>query len=398
MKRVYLTTLLSALLVIIIAFVFNMFFTEDEVEKNIKVGFVYVGDDSTSYTGNFIKAQFAIENKYGDNVETLAKYNVAEGNEESAIVDLIENGCELIFTTSYGYGVKTKELAQKYPDVQFCQATCSNANEEPKLDNYHTFMGEIYQGRYVAGVIAGMKLKELIDSGKLTSEQAKLGYVGAYPYAEVISGYTAFFFGVQSVVSEVTMTVKYTNTWSSYALEKKCAEELIQEGCVIISQHSDTAGPAVACEETESDHIVYHVGYNQSMADIAPTTYLTGSTINWKPYIMAAVEAVLKDKKIESVVEGNQNGNDIGAGFEEGWIQMLELNELSAAANTQEKADDIIEQLIKGEIQVFKGDFIGVNVNDESDTLDLNEGYIENETSSAPTFDYVLKDVITIMK
>ena len=162
----------------------------------------------------------------------------------------MDAGCDLIFTTSYNYGTVTKEFAEKYPGIEFCMATCANANEEPVLKNYHTFMGKIYQGRYTAGVAAGMKMKELIKEGVITEQQAKIGYVAAYPYAEVISGYTAFLLGVRSVVPDAVMTVRYTNKWNDYRTEKKYAKGLIDEGCVIISQHSDTAGPATACEET----------------------------------------------------------------------------------------------------------------------------------------------------
>ena len=235
-----------------------------------------------------------------------------------------------------------KKLAEKYPDIEFCMATCSNANEEPRLENYHTFMGAIYQGRYTAGVAAGMKLQELIDNGTITKEQAKIGYVAAYPYAEVISGYTAFLLGVRSIVPDVVMSVRYTNNWNDYLTEKKYAKEFIDEGCVIISQHSDTTGPATACEATDSDTPVYIVSYNESMANVAPTTYLTGCKINWEPYVTGVVESVLKDKKIEENVKGNVVGNDMGAGFEEGWVEMLELNELVAAKGTKAKMQEVI--------------------------------------------------------
>lgn len=258
-------------------------------------------------------------------------------------------------------------------------------------------MGHIYEGRYVSGVVAGMKLKELIDSNVITEEQAKIGYIGAYPFAEVISGYTAFFLGVKSVVPEAVMSVKYTYSWGSYQLEKDYAEELIEDGCVVISQHSDTSGPAVACEETERDKTVCYVSYNESMQDVAPTTYLVGSSINWTPYMLGAVGAVLNDEKIENSIKGTVNGNDIGAGFKEGWVQILKLNELSVAKGTQEKVDKLISDFKRGKITVFKGDYIGVNPEDPSDTIDLNEGYMENYNSSAPTFGYILKDVITIL-
>lgn len=389
-------TLLSALTVLLIAIILHSFVSEKQIDKTIKVGFVYVGDSSDSYTNNFLHAQKEIENTYGKEVEIIPKYNVPEGDEEGVLNELVNAECDLIFTTSYGYGEKTKEFAEKYPDVEFCQATCSNANEEPVLENYHTYMGAIYQGRYVSGVAAGMKLKELIDEDVITPSQAKIGYVGAYPFAEVISGYTAFFLGVRSVVPEAVMTVKYTNSWGSYQLEKEYAKELIEEGCVIISQHSDTAGPAVACEETDRSQAVYYVSYNDSMQDVAPTTYLTGSKINWTPYIVGAVKAVLLDEDIEEYVEGTVNGNDIGAGFEKDWVKMLPVNELSAAEGTQKQIDVMIQEFKEGKITVFQGDYIGVNPDDPTDTIDLKNAYYENASESAPTFSYVLKDVITI--
>lgn len=396
MKQTYKVTLLTAAMVIAAALSIRFFLWDQEGDRVMKVGFVYVGDASTAYTNNFVKAQESIENQYAGQIETVAQYNVSEGNVEEALEELVRAGCELIFTTSFGYGEKTKEFAGNHPEIQFCQATCSNANEEPVLKNYHTFMGNIYQGRYISGVVAGMKLAELIENGEITGEDAKIGYVGAYPYAEVISGYTAFFLGVRSVVPEAVMVVRYTDTWGNYLLEKECAKELIDEGCVIISQHSDTAGPAVACEETDRSQVVYYISYNESMSDIASTTYLTGSKINWEPYITEAVQAVLEGKDIEKCVKGNVNGNDVGAGFENGWVRMLEINEFTAADGTQERVESLIDDFKKGRIQVFQGDYTGVNPADPADTIDLREGYRENEKSSAPTFHYILKDVIMI--
>ena len=396
MKRIYGITIITACAMIFaVVGLYNMFWKKD-ADRTIKVGFVYVGDASTAYTGNFMEAQEAVDNAFGDQVHTIAKYNVAEGAERQSIEELVEEGCDIIFATSYGYETVTKELAEKYPDVQFCMATGDNANTDPVLDNYHTFMGAIYEGRYVSGVVAGMKLQELIENGTITREQARIGYIGAYPYAEVISGYTAFLLGARSVVPEVTMEVCYTNTWSNYLKEKKCAQSLIEDGCVIISQHSDTSGPAVACEQTDADIPVYLVSYNQSMAELAPTTYLIGAKINWKPYMRQAVQAVLDQKKIEDVVVGNVNEQDIGAGFDENWVQMLELNEVVVAKGTRERIASTIEQLKSGQIEVFRGEYVGVNPQDVSDAYDLTEGYPENKESSAPTFYYILQDVIDI--
>lgn len=392
----YKITVWTVVVIVAFAICAKYWWFGEEINKVIKVGFVYVGDLSDSYTNNFIKAQNAIEKEYGAKVLIYPKYNVSENGVEKALDELVLQDCDLIFTTSYGYSEATKKYAEKYPKIEFCQATGSNANEEPKLENYHTFMGAIYQGRYISGVVAGMKLKDLIFKGTITSEQAKIGYIGAYPFTEVISGYTAFFLGVRSVVPEATMTVKYTNSWGSYQLEKEYAEQLIEDGCVIISQHSDTMGPAIACEQTERSKVVYYVSYNESMRDIAPTTYLTGSKINWTPYFTEAVRAVIYGKKIESFVKGRVNGNDVCAGFDREWVQMLEINERSAAEGTKERVNELIEQFKRNEITVFKGDYVGVNPSDPSDTIDLKTGYYENEKSSSPTFGYILKDVITI--
>ncbi len=392
----YITTLVCSILAIIVVFLFHIIATGENMDKTIKVGYVYVGDLCDAYTSNFAKAQYEIENIYEEKIISIVKYNVPEDDIESNLIDLINEGCEIIFTTSYGYGEKTKEIAKQHPEVQFCQATCSNANTEPIISNYHTFMGHIYEGKYISGVVAGMKLDALIKDSKIQPEQVKIGYIGAFPYAEVISGYTAFFLGVRSVVPEATMTVKYTNSWNNYHIEKTIAEELIEDGCVIISQHSDTSGPAAACEGTERSKVVYYVSYNESMRDIAPTTYLTGSKINWAPYMTKAVGAVLSEKKIEDCIAGNINGNDIGSGFENDWVQMLEINEFIVTEGTLEKVNSLINDFKNKKIDVFKGDYTGVNPFDPNDTINLKDGYKENEKSSAPSFNYVLNDVITI--
>lgn len=392
----YAVTVVCSIIAIAASFFVRKIISDEDVNRTIKVGYVYVGDLCDAYTGNFAKAQREIEKIYDEKAISFAKYNVPEEAVEPVLIDLINEGCDIIFTTSYGYGEKTKEIAAQYPEVQFCQATCDNANTEPVISNYHTFMGSIYEGRYICGVVAGMKLDALIKEGKITAEQAKIGYIGAFPCAEVISGYTSFFLGIRSVVPEATMTVKYTNSWSNYHLEKTFAEELIEENCIIISQHSDTSGPAAACEETDVSKSVYYVSYNESMRDIAPTTYLTGSKINWTPYMTKAVEAVLAEKKIESWISGNINGNDIGSGFENDWVEMLEINEFVVSDETQERVDCLIEDFKNNRIQVFKGDYTGTDPYDSDDTIDLSEGYNENKKSSAPSFHYVLDDVITI--
>ena len=397
MKRLYISVLLGALLVIAASIGINRIVNADKKDL-VKVGIIFVGDVGTAYTANFVQGMNAIEHTYGDKVEIIPKYNVPEGSERVVFEELVEAECDIIFSTSYGYGEIAKQIAVSNPDIEICQMTCSNANEEPVLPNYHNAMGEIYEGRYVTGVVAGMKLKKLIDSGKISVSQAKIGYVAAFPYAEVISGYTSFFLGVRSVVPEATMIVDYTNTWSNFTLEKASAEKLIEQGCVIISQHSDTTGVAVACENTDKSVEVYSVSYNRSMADVAPTTYLTGCRIDWEPYMVSAVGAVIDGKKIESRVSGNIHGNDASAGFDKGWVSMLALNERVAAEGTSAKIEELIEGFKKDEIMVFKGDYTGVDPFDENDVYDLSQGYKENASASAPSFHYVLKDVITVIE
>ena len=396
MKKAYVVTFITAILTIVLFYFVAAEVKKTNVGNKVKIGVVYVGDASNAYTHNFIKAITTIENTYGEDVEILSKYNIPEGEEEKEILDLAESGCDIIFGTSFGYAGSMKKTAQAYPDIEFCQATGTNANEDPIVKNYHTFMGEIYQGRYAAGVVAGMKLRQLIDDGVISEEDARIGYVAAFPYAEVISGYTAFLMGVRSEVDSAVMYVKYTNSWSDYLLEKQYANELIDEGCILISQHSDTTGPAVACEERDVKTVVYHVGYNISMIDVAPTTSLVSSRINWEPYMSAAVDAMVHDDPIEDHVKGNKFGKDVGAGFDRGWVQMLRINESIAAPGTKQRIDSVIEDLNNGTLDVFKGDYTGKDPFDPTDTIDLRNGYRENATSSAPTFHYVLDDCIVV--
>lgn len=366
-------------------------------ETVLKIGFVYDGDESTPYTYNFIRSQHTVEEHFGDRIKVIVNSNINPDDLEDTLDNLISKGCSLIFTTNYSHAIVTKEHAQKYPKIQFCQACGDNANSQPVLKNFHTFMGEIYQGRYVTGIVAGLKLQELIESGIISENQAKVGYVGAYPYPEVISGFTAFFMGVRSVVPSATMTVNYTYTWSSFSEEKAKAQELIDEGCIIISQHSDTIGPAVACEENFQKN-VFHIGYNQSMIDIAPRTSLVSTRINWTPYIQGAVQAMLDKKSIEKSIKGHIHGTDIGAGFDLGWVQIMELNSIIAAPGTDERIEKEVRSFQKGRKSVFQGNFTGVNPYNDDDIYDFNNEYKENADSSAPTLCYIIKDLIKIIE
>ena len=376
-KRDCIITLITCIVVSIVIGAFIVYLRRDE-DKTIKVGVVYVGDASTMYTNNFIEAFSDIEQEYNGKVEIVSMYNVAEGTERDYLERLVSDGCNMIFSTSYNYGVTTKELAQKYPEVQFCMATCSNANEEPYLKNYHTFMGAIYQGRYAAGVAAGMKLKELIDDGIISESEAKIGYVGAYPYAEVISGYTAFLLGARSVVPQAVMTVKYTNSWNDPTIESQVAKALIDRGCDVISQHSDSTAPATTAE----DNGVWQVGYNNDMIAAAPNASLVSPRIDWGIYVTEAVQAVIDGKEIPA---------DWCKGYADGAVYLSPLNEKIAAEGTQEAIDKAAEALKNGELFVFGGPLKGVSPDGEKIEVAEGDHFPEQEEASAPSWQYIIE-------
>lgn len=356
----------------------------------LTVGMICNGDKSVPYTANF---KAAAEQAAGDG-ELLSAYNIPYDRAEEIIAQMAEDGAELIFTNSIGYGEAVRRAAQQYPDIQFCAATCDNA--DPSVPNYHTFMGEIYQGRYVCGVAAGAKLNEMIEKGEITPEQAVLGYVAAYPNAEVISGYTAFLLGARSQCPTAVMRVKYIQTWSNYVEEKHAAEELIAKGCVVLSHHTNTLGTALACENADMPYPVYHVGYNEDMIGTAPTAELIGTCIDWTPYMAAAVEAVRQDKSIESLVPGRTFGTDAAGGIEEGWVRLFDSNTAAAAPGTEELLEETITKLRQGKLHVFQGDYTGVDPEHPNDVIDLSTEYVENANSSAPTFHYVLQGVVIV--
>ena len=396
MKRYYfLTALTCAVLLAAFLGCFKLMNINKEKE-NLTIGFIYDNDESTPYTYNFSLAKDALKKKYGERVNILSCSNVLDEEMEEPLRDLAGQGCNIIFFN--GYSELVMKLAPEYPDIQFCQTSYMDMNGKTVPANYHTFKGEAYQGRYVSGIAAGLKIKQLIADGSITPDQALVGFVAAFPTSEVISGYTAFLLGVRSVVPEAVMKVSYTHTWSSYAQEKSAAQKMIKDGCVIISQHTDTIGPAIACEEASALEgvPVYFVGYNQSMSEVAPGTSLVTSRICWDPYILAAVEAVFEDKSIESVVTGNIHGNDVSAGFEKGWVEMIDLNLQVAAPGTQDAMNNAIAEFTKGRIDfVFKGDYVGIDPDNPSDTIDLKNGYMENENTSYPTFHYIIPEIIT---
>ncbi len=393
-KQIALTAVICAA-VLIAASILTGFWDSSKSANVLKVGFVYSEDESTPYTANFVKAQRVLEDEYGSRIEILSKSNVLGRECEQPIRDLIRDGASILFI-NLDTDIPVI-LAREFPQIQFCQASMPTISIEGTPENYHTFNGEIYQARYVSGIAAGMKLRQLLDSGSLLPQDALVGYVGANSTAEVISGYTAFLLGVRSVAPEATMRVRYTGSWSNFAAEKEQTRELIKEGCVIIAQHVNTTAPAVACEEAASSgQTVYHVGYHQSMLDIAPSSSLVSIRTNWAPYAVQAVQAVMNDQIIENVVEAHAHGRDLSAGFESGWVELLELNTFIAAEGTREKIDHAIANLIRGRTKVFSGNYTGVNPINPADTIDLNTGYTECQYSSNPSFGYVLRDYITV--
>ncbi len=371
------------------------FWTRETGENHIHVGFVYSEDESTPYTYNFVLAQHNLEKMYRSEVEVFSRSNVLARDAEEPIRELIRLGCNIIFFNLDSD--ITVKLAAEFPLVQFCQVSLDTIDITQTPENYHTFNGEIYQARYAAGVAAGMKLRQLLDEGTIQPSEALVGYVGANDSAEVISGFTAFFLGIRSEAPEAVMRVKYTNSWSNYNLEKLRTRELIDEGCIIISQHTNTIAPAVACEQAAGEgRRVYYVGYHQTMMDVAPSSAILSIRTNWTPYIEGAVEAVLKEKTIESMVAGHVHGRDISSGFDGNWVQLLEVNQFLAAPGTEEKLNQTVRAFQKGKVDVFKGNYTGVNPDDPQDTIDLKKGYAECGTSSSPSFRYILKDCITV--
>lgn len=360
-------------------------------QRTVTVGFIYDNDVRTPYSYDFFLAQRALQEAYSDKVDVVMYENILDDELAAPMEHLAQDGCDVIFTNNYG---NVREFARRYPEIQFCQVSNSPYPSDEALPNYHTFKGEAYQARYVSGVVAGLKLQDMIDKGRIQPDEAVVGFVAAFPTSEVISGYSAFILGVRSIVPQATMRVKYTDEWSAYTLEKACAKELIEEGCVIISQHTDTVGPAIACEECY-EHAAFHVGYNIDMTDVAPDTSLTSVRLDWAPYVIGAVDAVMRGKPIEDTIAGRVHAdNDMSAGFEDGWVEITKLNEQLLPEGTQAQVDKTIAAIKDGSLQVFLGNYTGVNPADPNDVIDLRKGFVENESSSIPSFRYILTDVV----
>ena len=363
----------------------------DATAAKVKVGFITLHDENSTYDKNFIDAAKEACANLGlvENEDYFIKTNIEEGQKcYDTAAELADAGCNIIFADSFGHEPYMIEVAKENPEVQFCHSTGTRAHTEG-LANYHNAFASIYEGRYLAGIAAGLKLNAMIEAGDIKAEEAKMGYVGAFTYAEVVSGYTSFYLGAKSVCPTVTMDVTFTGSWYDETLEKEGAEKLIQGGCKLISQHADSLGAPTACENAG----VPNVSYNGSTQAACPNTYIISSRINWAPYYEYAIKAVMDGTAIDADWTGTLATNS---------VVLTDLNTTVAAEGTAEAIAAATEKLEKGEIHVFdcstftvKGEALTsymADVNADSgntpDTEVVHDGYFsESEFRSAPYFD-----------
>ena len=367
-------------------------------KEDIKVGFIFLHDENSTYDLNFINAANAAIEELGLTEDQYEfRMNVPEGQEcYDAAADLADSGCDFIFADSFGHESYIIQAAQEFEDVQFCHSTGTRAHTEG-LANYHNAFASIYEGRYLAGIVAGLKLNEMIANGEITADQAKMGYVGAFTYAEVLSGYTSFYLGAKSVCPSVTMDVTFTGSWYDESAEREAANNLINGGCVLISQHADSMGAPSACEAAG----VPNVSYNGSTAAQCPETYLVSSRIDWTPYFVYAINCVINGEPIDADWTGT---------IETGSVVLTELGK-NVAEGTQEAIDEAQAALLDGSIHVFdtstftvEGETVtsfmadvNTDENNEGDTEVVHDGYFsESEFRSAPYFTLQI-DGITLL-
>ena len=358
--------------------------------EEIKVGFIFLHDENSTYDLNFINAAKAACEALGlSEDQYVLRTNVPEGQEcYDAAADLADDGCNIVFADSFGHEDFMIQAAREFPEVQFCHATGTKAHTEG-LDNFHNAFASIYEGRYLAGIAAGMKLNEMIEAGEITADQAKMGYVGAFTYAEVISGYTSFYLGAKSVCPSVTMDVTFTGSWYDETAEKEGANKLIAEGCVLISQHADSMGAPTACEDAG----VPNVSYNGSTVDACPNTFIVSSRINWEPYF---------EYMINCVVNGEAIAADWTGTLATGSVELSEVNEAAAAEGTVEAIEAAKAELEAGTLHVFDVNTFTVGGETKTsymadvdtdpdytpDTEAIVDGYFAESTfRSAPYFD-----------
>lgn len=321
-----------------------------------KIGVILVGDENEGYTAAHMDGIREAASQLGiADDQIIWKYSIGETQDcYDAAVDLVDQGATLIVSNSYGHQGFMEQAASENPDVTFVAMTGDTAALSG-LPNFKNAFNHTYESRYVSGVVAGMKLQELIDNGTLTKENLpdafagddiKIGYVGAYPYAEVVSGYTAFYLGVKSVVPNVHMYVEYTNSWFDQSAEKATAESLMAKGCVIISQHADSTGaPSAVQSALENGTVAYSVGYNISMLEVAPDAALTSASNNWSVYYTYAFQNWLEGKAMDIAT-------DWAEGYNTGAVCVTELGK-SCAPGTQEKVLEVEKAIKDGTLNVF---------------------------------------------
>lgn len=359
-------------------------------KDDFKLGVILLHDEDSTYDLNFINAVKEAQKQLGlKDSQVIFKRGIPEGNEcYEAACDLVDEGCKVIFADSFGHEPYMIKAAEKFPEVQFCHATGTKAHTQG-LKNYHNAFASIYEGRFLAGVAAGMKLNEMIEAGTITADKAKMGYVGAFTYAEVISGLTSFYLGAKYVCPSVTMDVQFTGEWYDENKEKAAALALMDAGCVLISQHADSMGAPSACE----DRNVPNVSYNGSTEAACPNTFIVSSKIDWTPYV-------------KYICESTMNGTEIKADWcgdtKTGSVKLSDLGKKAAAAGTQAKIDEVKALLESGKLHVFDTATFTVDgktlttyladVDDMGDyvkeTEAIKDGYFhESEYRSAPYFD-----------
>ena len=312
-----------------------------EVPADFKIGFILLHDEASTYDLNFINAVKKVQAALGlTDDQIVYKKGIPESNAcYEAACDLADAGCDIIFADSFGHESYLLQAAEKYPEIQFCHATGTMAHTAG-LANFHNAFASIYEGRYLAGVAAGLKLNEMIKDGKITADKAKMGYVGAFTYAEVISGYTSFYLGAKSVCPSVTMDVQFTGSWYDEAMEKNAAIALMDNGCVLISQYADSMGAPTACEERG----VPNVSYNGSTVESCPNTFIVSSKIDWAPYYMYMIKCV---------ATGEQIADDWCGDSTVGSVVLTDINTQAAAEGTVEKLAEVTAKIKAGELHVF---------------------------------------------
>jgi basic membrane protein A len=370
--------------------------------ENIKIGVILIGDENEGYSYAHMEGIEAACKALGIDKESQLIYKFSVLEDEScydAAVDLAENGCNIIFANSFGHEPHLMQAAEEYPDIYFCHATGYQAATS-ELTNFCNYFTDIYESRYVSGVVAGLKLKELMDKGTVTDPY--IGYVGAYPYAEVVSGYTAFFLGIRSIVPEAHMDVTYTNEWFNIAAEGEAANMLMSRGCVIIGQHADSTGaPAAVQAALDGGKVAYSVGYNVDMLSVAPDAALTSAQNNW----VVTYEALIK-----VALEGGKLDTDYSFGYADDAVQISALG-ASCAKGTQKAVDDAIAAIKDGSLHVFdtskwtvNGETVTTTVSDDlAETYHgveyITDGYFhESESASAPAFAFRIDGITELKK